>query len=187
MSCLTILGATGSIGQSTLSVVRHNPERYRVTALTAQQNVEKMQALCLEFQPEYAVMVELDAAAELKRNLAQAGCRTEVLSGKQALCDVASLDGVDMVMAAIVGAAGLLPTMAAVKAGKRVFDVRVQGKKVLADFDVVKEAGGRHVALVKEFPGVKASDRVWIELESATQDIDGKPAPMLSAVEVVEE
>jgi 1-deoxy-D-xylulose-5-phosphate reductoisomerase len=120
MTTLTILGASGSIGQSTLAVVRRHPGRFSLFALTAGRQVERMYADCLEFSPRYAVMADETAAAELRRRLAQQGCPTRVLEGARALCEVAEDAEVDTVMAAIVGAAGLLPTLAAVRAGKRV-------------------------------------------------------------------
>ena len=120
MKQLTLLGSTGSIGGSTLDVVRHNPETFAVTALVAGKNVARMVEQCLEFTPRYAVMDDDACARQLKAALAQHGSRTEVLSGQQAACDMAALDEVDQVMAAIVGAAGLLPTLAAIRAGKTV-------------------------------------------------------------------
>ena len=120
MKQLTILGSTGSIGCSTLDVVRHNPEHFRVVALVAGQNVTRMVEQCLEFSPRYAVMDDEASAKLLKTMLQQQGSRTEVLSGQQAACDMAALEDVDQVMAAIVGAAGLLPTLAAIRAGKTI-------------------------------------------------------------------
>lgn len=115
---ITLLGSTGSIGDSSLDVIRQHPERYRLFALTAHQQVDKLLLQCLSFQPEYAV-VDSHHAPRLRQALAEAGVRTQVLSGPQALCDVAAAPDVAIVIAAIVGAAGLKPTMAAVKAGKR--------------------------------------------------------------------
>ncbi|EJI1423537.1 1-deoxy-D-xylulose-5-phosphate reductoisomerase [Vibrio parahaemolyticus] len=120
MQKLTILGATGSIGASTLKVVEQNPELFSVVALAAGTNVEKMVALCRQWQPKFAVMADKAAAVALQSEIHTISPNTEVLGGVDALCHVASLEEVDSVMAAIVGAAGLLPTMAAVKAGKRV-------------------------------------------------------------------
>ena len=120
MKHLTLLGSTGSIGCSTLAVVRHNPDRFTVTALVAGKNVARMVEQCLEFSPRYAVMDDADSAQQLQRTLSEHGSRTEVLSGQQAACEMAALDEVDQVMAAIVGAAGLLPTLAAIRAGKSV-------------------------------------------------------------------
>ncbi|OOF27687.1 1-deoxy-D-xylulose-5-phosphate reductoisomerase [Salinivibrio sp. IB872] len=120
MQKITVLGATGSIGTSTLSVVEANPQQFEVTALAANTNVEKMTRLCLHWRPRFAAMADENAALELAQALKTKGLNTEVLAGEQGLCTLASLAEVDMVMAAVVGAAGLMPTMAAVKAGKRV-------------------------------------------------------------------
>ncbi|MDP2559990.1 1-deoxy-D-xylulose-5-phosphate reductoisomerase [Psychrobium sp. 1_MG-2023] len=116
---LTILGATGSIGTSTLDVIRLNPKRYGVFALAAQQSAAKMQVLCEEFNPQYAVLVDETAAEQLRKQL-PSSCSTKVLSGVDALCEVSADEHVDTVMAAIVGAAGLLPTLSAIRANKRV-------------------------------------------------------------------
>lgn len=120
MQKLTLLGATGSIGTSTLSVVAENPDLFEVTALAAQSSVGKMVSLCEKWQPKYAAMADESAALRLAHKLKDIGLRTEVVGGEQGLCQIAALDEVDTVMAAIVGSAGLLPTMAAVKAGKRI-------------------------------------------------------------------
>ena len=120
MRKLTILGATGSIGASTLKVVAENPDHFSVVALVAGSNVNKMRELCQTWLPKYAVMATPQAAQLLSSQLAGLSLPTEVLYGEEAMCHVAASDDVDTVMAAIVGAAGLLPTMAAVKAGKRV-------------------------------------------------------------------
>jgi len=120
MQKVTILGATGSIGLSTLDVIRRHPERFQLVALTANKNVERMLEQCAEFEPCYAVMANADAAEKLQQLLQSKGLDCEVLSGNDGLVKVASLDEVDSVMAAIVGAAGLLPTLAAAQAGKRV-------------------------------------------------------------------
>ncbi|MBW3732324.1 1-deoxy-D-xylulose-5-phosphate reductoisomerase [Aeromonas dhakensis] len=120
MHNLVILGASGSIGQSTLKVLRHNPGRWQVLALTAARSVDAMLRDCLEFSPRFAVMVDEAAAAELAGQLKTHGSATRVLSGLAALCDVAAHPDAHSVMAAIVGAAGLAPTMAAVRAGKRI-------------------------------------------------------------------
>ena len=145
MKQLTLLGSTGSIGCSTLDVVRHNPDRFAVTALVAGKNVARMAEQCLEFTPRYAVMDDATCARELNEILTQHGSRTEVLSGQQAACDMAALDEVDQVMAAIVGAAGLLPTLAAIRAGKRVL---LANKESLVTcgrlfMEAVKESGAQ--------------------------------------------
>lgn len=119
MRHVTILGATGSIGLSTLDVIRRHPGRFTVHALTAHSRVEEMANLCREFRPAYAVMADAAAAAALAATLA-GQTDTKVLEGEAGLCEVAGADEADTVMAAIVGAAGLPPTLAAVRAGKRV-------------------------------------------------------------------
>ncbi|ELY4158775.1 1-deoxy-D-xylulose-5-phosphate reductoisomerase [Cronobacter turicensis] len=120
MKHLTILGSTGSIGCSTLDVIRHNPDKFAVTALVAGKNVARMVEQCLEFRPRFAVMDDEVSARELRDTLREQGSRIEVLAGRDAACEMASLDEVTQVMAAIVGAAGLLPTLAAIAAGKQV-------------------------------------------------------------------
>ncbi len=117
---VTILGSTGSIGTNTLDVIARHSESYQVIALTANSQVERMFAQCSEFKPKYAVMVDDAAAAALESQLKSAGLDTEVLVGTDGLVSVASLPEVDCVMAAIVGAAGLLPTLAAARASKRI-------------------------------------------------------------------
>ncbi len=117
---VSILGATGSIGVNTLDVIAAHPSRFRVVALSAYRDVEGLAAQCRLHQPELAVMVDEQAAIELRQRLREAGVDTEVASGSDALQTAASLPGTDCVMAAIVGAAGLLPTLAAVRAGRRV-------------------------------------------------------------------
>ncbi|HHW7569810.1 TPA: 1-deoxy-D-xylulose-5-phosphate reductoisomerase [Mannheimia haemolytica] len=120
MKKLVILGSTGSIGKSTLSVVEHNPNQYGVFALVGGKNVELMLEQCRQYQPTFAAMDDEKAAQALKTALATLGSKTEVLAGQAAICELAAHTEVDMVMAAIVGAAGLLPTLSAVKAGKTV-------------------------------------------------------------------
>jgi 1-deoxy-D-xylulose-5-phosphate reductoisomerase len=117
---LTILGATGSIGASTLDVVARHPQRFRVAALTANTGTAAMLDACLRFRPPYAVMADPSAAEALQSALRKAGADTRVAAGAQGLEQVATLPEVDTVMAAIVGAAGLSPTLAAARAGKRV-------------------------------------------------------------------
>ena len=118
---LTILGSTGSIGTSTLDVVARHPERFRIFALSGHSQTAKLAEQCLIFRPQYAVTANEAQAAELRAHLAAAGCQTEVLHGEQALCDIAAAPETDGVMAAIVGAAGLPPTLAAARAGKTIY------------------------------------------------------------------
>ncbi|WP_291995565.1 1-deoxy-D-xylulose-5-phosphate reductoisomerase [Candidatus Accumulibacter sp. ACC003] len=120
MQNLTILGSTGSIGVSTLDVVRRHPQSYRLLALCAHRQVDLLFAQCLEFRPRHAVIGDAALAADLAARLAQAGCPTDVAYGPEALLRMARLPEVDAVMAAIVGAAGLPPTLAAVEAGKKI-------------------------------------------------------------------
>ncbi|WP_294910470.1 1-deoxy-D-xylulose-5-phosphate reductoisomerase [uncultured Gilliamella sp.] len=120
MKNITILGSTGSIGCSTLAVIRQNRDLFKAFALTGGQNVGKMTEQCLEFRPNYVAMADEQAAQQLKKNLLELKLNIEVLHGQQAICDLAELTEVDMVMAAIVGAAGLKPTLAAIKKGKRI-------------------------------------------------------------------
>jgi 1-deoxy-D-xylulose-5-phosphate reductoisomerase len=120
MQRITILGATGSIGVSTLDVIARHPDRYSVYALTAHSRVEELAAQCIEFRPARAVVGSAAAADQLAALLRAAGCRTEVEWGEAALCAVSAASETDAVMAAIVGAAGLAPTLAAARAGKKV-------------------------------------------------------------------
>jgi 1-deoxy-D-xylulose-5-phosphate reductoisomerase len=115
---LTILGATGTIGVNTLDVVARHPDKFRVVALTGQNQIDKLAEQCRRFQPRYAVVLDADKAGALQALLA--GTRTEVLVGMEALEFVSALPVVDTVMAAIVGSAGLRPALAAARSGKRV-------------------------------------------------------------------
>ena len=118
---LTILGSTGSIGESTLDVVSRHPEKFRVFALAGHRQVDKLAAQCKQFRPEYAVIGDAGHAAELEKKLKQEGISTQVLYGSQALIDVASADEVSGVMCAIVGAAGLPSALAAAQKGKNIY------------------------------------------------------------------
>lgn len=118
MKNITILGSTGSIGCSTLAVIRQNPTVYKAYALVGGKNVVKMTQQCQEFKPKYVAMANQHAASELKANLINLNLDIDVFSGDEAICDLAQLPEVDQVMAAIVGAAGLKPTLAAIKKGK---------------------------------------------------------------------
>lgn len=120
MQNLTILGSTGSIGTSTLDVVARHPDRFRVVALTANSQLDLLFRQCVQFRPRYAVLLDEDAAARLRERVKEAGLETEVLSGVAALEQVCALPEADTVMAAIVGAAGLRPTLAAARAGKKI-------------------------------------------------------------------
>lgn len=117
---LCILGATGSIGVNTLDVAARYPEKYKIVALSANSQVERLLEQCIKYKPEYAVMVNEDAALELTQKLKNNHSSVQVLSGNDGLEKIASLEQVDYVMAAIVGAAGLKPTLAAARSGKRI-------------------------------------------------------------------
>jgi 1-deoxy-D-xylulose-5-phosphate reductoisomerase len=118
MKRVTILGATGSIGRSTLDIIARHPKQFAVHALTAKSNCSKMQQLCRRFKPRFAVMSGSASAEQLADEIAD--LPTEVLAGETGLSEVAAAEESDIVVAAIVGAAGLIPTLAAIRAGKRV-------------------------------------------------------------------
>jgi 1-deoxy-D-xylulose-5-phosphate reductoisomerase len=138
---ITILGSTGSIGESTLDVIARHPDRFQAFALTANNNIEKMLAQCQRFQPRFAVMLNMDSAAQLAGAIKTAGIKTEVLAGIESLEKVAALPEVDAVMAAIVGAAGIRPTFAAARTGKLV---------LLANKETLVMAGRIFMDLVKQ-------------------------------------
>ena len=117
---ITVLGATGSIGSSTLDVISQHPERYQVFALTAHTRISELHDLCVQYRPRFAVVADPTHAQRLQSDLHTLGVATVVLAGPQGLCDVAAHPEVDVVMAAIVGAAGLASAMAAVVAGKKI-------------------------------------------------------------------
>ena len=137
MRHITILGSTGSIGTSTLDVVARHPDRFKIVALTANSQVDLLFQQCQQFNPRYAVLLDVDAAAQLRQRVREAGLSVEVLSGVAALEQVSALPEVDAVMAAIVGAAGLRPTLAAARAGKRILlankEILVMAGKVFMD------------------------------------------------------
>jgi len=117
---VAILGSTGSIGVNTLDVIRAHPDRFKVVALTAAKQIERLAEQCIEFKPAIAVVANADGAAQLYRLLQEKKISTQVIHGPKALVSAVIESGCDTVMAAIVGAAGLVPTLAAAKAGKRV-------------------------------------------------------------------
>jgi 1-deoxy-D-xylulose-5-phosphate reductoisomerase len=137
---VTVLGSTGSIGRSTLDVLARHPARFRAVALTANRDVEGLAAQCLRVLPDYAVMADGTAAAALRSRLATERLPTRVLEGADGLCQVCELPEVRYVMAAIVGAAGLVPTLAAAGAGKRV---------LLANKESLVMAGGLFTAAAR--------------------------------------
>jgi 1-deoxy-D-xylulose-5-phosphate reductoisomerase len=141
---LTILGSTGSIGESTLAVARRHAGRYRIHALCAHRQWQKLLVQCQEFTPRYAVLGDAADAARLSAKLRAMNLETEVLHGPQALCEVAAAPESEIVMAAIVGAAGLLPAYRAVQAGKKVL---LANKEALVMTGALfMEAAARHGA-----------------------------------------
>ncbi len=141
LQVITVLGSTGSIGVSTLDVVARHPSKFSVFALTANTNVDVLEQQCLSFSPTYAVLQDSASAQELKKRLASTKISTEVLTGNDALISVVEDGAVDTVMAAIVGAAGLLPTLAAVKMGKKV---------LLANKEALVMAGGLFMSALSQ-------------------------------------
>lgn len=146
MRKITILGSTGSIGVSTLDVIGRHPDRYRVYALTAQRSVDAMLQQCLQYRPEIAVMVDADAAEQLQARLSTQDCPTRVLSGRDSLDAVAAAPEVELVMASIVGAAGLESTLAAVTAGKQV--LLANKESLVMAGDLMMAAAREHSALL---------------------------------------
>jgi 1-deoxy-D-xylulose-5-phosphate reductoisomerase len=120
MRHIAILGSTGSIGVNTLDVIRAHPDRFKVFALTASKQVELLAEQCIEFAPSIAVIGDAQGASKLSALLLEKGIHTQVLYGPEALVTAVTDSGCNTVMAAIVGAAGLVPTLAAANAGKRV-------------------------------------------------------------------
>ena len=138
---LAILGSTGSVGSSTLDVVARHPERFQVVGLTAWRRIDVLLAQCRQFSPRVAVLPDEPRAAEMRALLADAGLRTEVRVGAAARCELAAAGDVDSVMAAIVGAAGLPPCMAAARAGKRL---------LLANKEALVVGGGVFMRAVRD-------------------------------------
>jgi len=130
---VAVLGSTGSIGVSTLDVLARHPERYRVVTLTANTGVDKLYEQCLQFRPQYVAMADEASASALAQRLKSKGLRIEVDSGVAGLKSAAAHPDVDDVMAAIVGAAGLAPTLAAVRKGKRILLANKEALVVAGD------------------------------------------------------
>ncbi|MFQ2317676.1 1-deoxy-D-xylulose-5-phosphate reductoisomerase [Aeromonas caviae] len=175
MQNLVILGASGSIGQSTLKVLRHNPGRWQVLALTAARSVDAMLCDCLEFSPRFAVMVDEGAASELAGRLKAHGSTTRVLSGQAALCDVAAHPDAHSVMAAIVGAAGLAPTMAAVRAGKRILLANKEALVMSGAFfmEAVREHGAELLPIDSEHNAIFQCLPVDVQRQPGFCDLAG--------------
>lgn len=165
---VTLLGATGSIGLSTLDVIRRHPQRYHVVALAGKSQVQRMAQLCEEFKPAYVVMAEVEAASELRTLLAQNKLdNIQVLEGLSGLEQVAALPEVDTVVAAIVGAAGLAPTLSAARSGKRILLANKEALVMSGQLfmDTVRDHGAtllpvdsEHNAIFQCLPAGKSDD-----------------------------
>ena len=153
---LTLLGATGSIGASTLDVVARHRDRYRLFALSAHRAADALLALCQRHMPRYAVLSGLTEDAGLRRRYADAGCGTELLFGARALEQVAADPGCDIVMAAIVGAVGLAPALAGVRQGKRLLLANKEALVMAGPFFMraVKESGATLLPIDSEHNAV---------------------------------
>ncbi|NKE64939.1 1-deoxy-D-xylulose-5-phosphate reductoisomerase [Ramlibacter sp. RBP-2] len=164
---VAVLGATGSIGASTLDVIARHPGRFEVFALSAATRVEELLQQCLRFTPAFAVMAGESAALDLAGRLRTAGLRTQVLWGQAALDEVASHERVDLVMAAIVGAAGLSSCLAAARAGKRLLLANKEALVVGGDLFMraVHEGGATLLPIDSEhsaiFQSLPEDPRTW--------------------------
>ncbi len=159
MKSVTVLGSTGSIGTNTLAVLDLHRAQFRVFALAAHHNADKLFSQCLAFQPAYAVLGEAQAALALQHRLRAAGCATEVLCGPAALEQVASAPEVDLVMAAIVGAAGLAASLAAARAGKRLLLANKESLVVAGDLllQALEQGGGTLIPIDSEHSAILQS------------------------------
>jgi 1-deoxy-D-xylulose-5-phosphate reductoisomerase len=149
---VAILGSTGSIGVNTLDVIRAHPDRFKVAALTAAKQVDLLAQQCAEFKPAIAVVADVDGAAHLSKLLLEKHINTQVLFGPQALVSAVTESNCDTVMAAIVGAAGLMPTLAAAKAGKRVLLANKEALVMSGDLfmQAMKQGGGELLPIDSE-------------------------------------
>ena len=181
---LTVLGSTGSIGTSTLDVVARHPHKYQIVALTAYRQDELLFEQCQRFKPRYAVLLDEAAAARLTQRIAAAGLMVQVLCGEQALEQVASLPEVDVVMAAIVGAAGLRPSLAAAHAGKKILlankEALVMAGRIF--MDAVRNNGAtllpidsEHNAIFQALPRDYAGDMVASGVKKILLTASGGP------------
>ena len=152
MKQITILGSTGTIGVNTLDVVQRNPESYQVFALTANKNIERLVEQAAQFSPQFVVIVDASLQSELQLQLDAKNCQSSVLVGAASLVEVAEASQVDMVMAGIVGAAGLLPTLAAAKSGKRVLLANKESLVMSGQLliDAVESGGGELLPIDSE-------------------------------------
>ncbi len=190
---LTILGSTGSIGVSTLDVIRLHPERYRVVALCAHSQVDRLFDQCIEFQPLYAVVRDAELAEELAGRLAVAACATRVEFGSEALVRMAELPEVDVVMAAIVGAAGLPPTFAAAIAGKKILLANKEAlvmagpvfmRAVRENGAVILPIDSEHNAIYQSLPSDYSGDMAGSGVMSLLLTASGGPFRCMSLAEL---
>lgn len=163
MKGITVLGSTGSIGISTLDVIAQHAAQYRAVALTAKRDVARLFEQCVAHRPDYAVMVDEDAAEQLQQKVATAGLETEVLAGANGLLKVAALPQCEQVMAAIVGAAGLLPTLAAARAGKRILLANKEALVMSGHLfmDAVREHGAELLPIDSEHNAIFQCIPAW--------------------------
>jgi 1-deoxy-D-xylulose-5-phosphate reductoisomerase len=181
---VTILGSTGTIGQQTLDVISQHIDRYAVFALTAHQNVDVMLQQCVRYQPQYAVMQDAEAAQRLRQRLEAEGFTIQVLSGMEGMIEVSAHEAVHAVMAAIVGAAGLLPALAAAKSGKKILlanketlvmagqlfmDAVKQGQATLLPID------SEHNAIFQAMPGQPYDDLAEVGVNQIILTASGGP------------
>lgn len=188
MQNLCVLGATGSIGQSTLDVVRRHPDRFNIIALTANRQIDELVQQAVEFQPDYVVCANSDDYSQLTSRLAERGLSVKVLVGQEGLTTVASLPEVDTVMAAIVGAAGLAPTYAAACAGKKI--LLANKEALVMSGDLFMQAVTKHKALLLPvdsehnaifqcLPASFSEHRDWSQLGIANILLTGSGGPFL--------
>ena len=184
MQYVTILGSTGTIGQQTLDVISKHPQRYTVFALTAHHNIDAMLQQCMQYRPQYAVMQDVAAAQHLCQRLQAEGLEIEVLSGLEGLIEVAEHDKVDAVMAAIVGAAGLLPALAAARAGKKILLANKETLVMAGQLfmDAVKQGGAtllpidsEHNAIFQAMPRQPYDDLADVGVNQVILTASGGP------------
>ncbi|WP_047243197.1 1-deoxy-D-xylulose-5-phosphate reductoisomerase [Chromobacterium subtsugae] len=192
---IAVLGATGSVGCSTLDVIARHPERYRVVALSGHRQLDKLFEQASRFRPDYLVVADADAAAQLALRLEQAGLPGEVLHGPQALEEIVRLPEVDAVMAAIVGAAGLPSALAAAGAGKRILLANKESLVVAGRLfmDAVRRSGAgllpvdsEHSAIFQSLPADYAGQPALAGIRKIILTASGGPFRGKSAAELLD-
>ena len=178
---VTILGATGTIGVNTLDVISRHPDRYSVVALTANQNIERLLEQCLQWRPAYAVVADETRVQDFAALVSNAGLELEILSGVDGLSRVCQLPETDAVMAGIVGAAGLLPTLAAAQAGKRVLLANKEALVMSGDLfmQAVKDHGAELLPIDSEHNAIFQC--IPDDLQHSTLDDQGIKHILLTA------